>query len=64
MNDKPTGVERFFEEAAYVAALMIHLIENKSDHEADAEIAALIEQKPFMVEIVFGVLKSYATPKQ
>jgi hypothetical protein len=56
---KETGIDRFFVEAAYVAALMVWLIENKSDHEADAEIAEILTEKPFMMGIVFDVMKCY-----
>ena len=53
-----TGVDRFFAEAAYLAALMVWLIENKNDHEADAEIAEILIKKPFMLGIVVSVMES------
>ena len=56
----PTGIERFWHEAAYVAALMEYLIEHKSDTETDIELADILKDKPFMANIVFGVLKAYA----
>lgn len=53
-----TGVERFYCEAAYVAALMLFLMEHKSDKEADEEIANLLHDKPFMLGIVIGVMEA------
>jgi hypothetical protein len=61
MNE--TGVDRFYVEAAYAAALMMWLIENKSDHQADAEIAEILKSKPFMIAIIFDVLK-HESPNQ
>jgi len=62
MNEpKLTGVERFWEEAAYLAALTVHLIENKSDHETDAEIAEILTYKRFLMPIVFDALKAHGS---
>lgn len=55
---KATGIERFYEEAAYVAALVEYLIEHKNDHETDAEVADWLKDKPFMLNVVMGVLAS------
>lgn len=60
---KPTGVDRFYYDAAYIAALLIFLIENKSDHETDAEIGSILTDKPFMTLVVLDVLKNYSTAK-
>jgi hypothetical protein len=54
-----TGVERFYVEAAYAAAVMQYLIENKSDNEADAEIAQILKNKPFMTGIIFDVMEAW-----
>lgn len=53
------GIDRFYYEAAYLAALMCWLIENKSDNQADEEIASIITLKPFMTPILFDVMKSF-----
>jgi hypothetical protein len=52
-----TGIDRFYEEAAYLAALMEYLICHKSDHEADAEIAEILERKPYMLPIIINVME-------
>jgi len=52
-----TGVERFYEEAAYVAGLMVFLMENKSDNEADAEIGDILEHRPYMLYVVIDVME-------
>lgn len=56
----PTGIERFFHEAAYFAALVEYLIEHKSDTETDSEIADILKDKPFMSNILFGVLQAHS----
>lgn len=58
-----TGVERFYEDAAYTAALMEYLIEHKSDNETDAELADILADKPFMFSIVIGVMQNYKKDK-
>lgn len=55
MNE--TGIERFFCEAAYFAGLTEWLVEHKDDHEADAEIAKILEDKPFFINVLLDVLK-------
>jgi hypothetical protein len=39
---------------------MEYLIEHKSDTETDIELADILKDKPYMANIVFGVLKAYA----
>ena len=53
-----SGIERFYHEAAYIAALMVYLIEHKTDNEADEEIAGLLKEKPFLLAIVISVMES------
>ena len=52
------GIDRFYCEAAYVAALMLYLIEHKSDKETDEEIAGLLHDKPYMIGVVIGVMEA------
>ena len=51
------GIERIYEEAAYLAALMLYLIEFKHDHETDEEIANILKEKPYMFGIIISVME-------
>jgi hypothetical protein len=53
------GIDRFYYEAAYLAAMMVWLIENKDDHAADAEIADIVKFKPFFMPLLFDVMEAY-----
>lgn len=53
-----TGIERFWKEAAYVAALTEYLIEHKDD-ETDHEIAEILKHQSYMLHIVIDVLTIY-----
>jgi hypothetical protein len=53
------SVERAYEEAAYITALMVYLIEHKTDKEADEEIAGLLHDKPYWLGVVIGVMEAW-----
>jgi len=53
---EPTGVDRFWRDTAYFAALVVYLIEHKNDTEADAEIADILKARPFMESVLFDTL--------
>lgn len=55
----PRGIDRIWHDAAYLAALMVWLIEHKSDHEADAEIAELLNIRPYFLPIVIDVMQAF-----
>lgn len=61
MESPVTGIDRVWHDAAYLAALMVWLIENKSDHEADAEIAEILKTKPFFFGVVINVMEVFQT---
>lgn len=56
---KPTGIDRFYHEAAYFAALVVYLIENKTDDETDVEVSEMLVEKPWMQGVLFIVLQAY-----
>lgn len=55
------SIERVFEDAAYAAALTIYLIETKAD-EADEEIAAILHDKPWLVNVIIGAMQAWSKP--
>lgn len=56
-----SGVDRAYAEAAYLGALVFWLVENKQDHQADAEIGEILWQKPFMKAVVIDALLAQTT---
>jgi hypothetical protein len=53
---KATGINRFYEDCAWFAALLDYMCDHKTDHDADAELAEMLNHKPWLSGILVGVL--------